>query len=176
MSRCDRERLMLPMLGIYDERGAWARCREPRSPGPRPRTLEALEPARDALFPKTFEYVSVEGGTRTTETRPLFGDLVEAVQWYSEDPDRLHDGASQHSTSRCILRRLKGRQCSGASKAFEPGTRAQRRATMGEKAHLSASTGSTFISPSLRSRSTRSVSLSLETTLPLGIATVPHSP
>jgi hypothetical protein len=47
---------------------------------------------------------------------------------------------------------------------------------MGEKGHLSASTGSTFISPSLRSRSTRSVSLSLETTLPLGIATVPHSP
>jgi len=43
--------------------------------------LEALEPARDALFPKTFEYVSVEGGNRTTETRPLFGDLVEAVQW-----------------------------------------------------------------------------------------------
>ena len=156
---CDRERLMLPMLGIYDERGAWARCREPRSPGPRPRTLEALEPARDELFPKTFEYVTVEGGNRTTETRPLFGDLVEAVQWYSEDLDRLHDGASQHSTGGCILRRVRGRQCSGASKAFEPGTRAQRRATMGEKAHLSASTGSTFISPSLRSRSTRSVSL-----------------
>ena len=78
---CDRERLMLPMLGIYDERGAWARCREPRSPGPRPRTLEALEPARDELFPKTFEYVTVEGGTRTKERRPLFGDLVDAVQW-----------------------------------------------------------------------------------------------
>ena len=45
------------------------------------RTLEALEPARDALFPKTFEYVTVEGGTRTTERRPLFGDLVDAVQW-----------------------------------------------------------------------------------------------
>ncbi len=35
----------------------------------------------DELFPKTFEYASVEGGTRTTERRPLFGDLVDAVQW-----------------------------------------------------------------------------------------------
>ena len=35
----------------------------------------------DELFPKTFEYVTVEGGTRTTERRPLFGDLVDAVQW-----------------------------------------------------------------------------------------------
>ena len=51
--------------------------------------------------------------------------------------------------------------------AREPGSRAQRRATLGEKGHLS---------PYVRARSTRSVSLSLKTTLPLGIATVPHSP
>ena len=51
--------------------------------------VEALEPARDALFPKTFEYVAVEGGHRTTETRLLFGDLVEAVQDVEEYDEAL---------------------------------------------------------------------------------------
>jgi len=150
---CDRERLMLPLLGIYDERGAWAQpSRDPRSPAPRPRTLPALEARRDELFPKTFEYVSQGPLGRMTETRPLFGDLVDAVQWFAEDPDRLTDGAAPRR------------------RAFTPGTRAQRRATLStDKMHL-------HLSPAMRSRTTRSVSMSIDGSLPLGITITPHSP
>ena len=143
-------------MGIYDERGAWAQpSRDPRSPAPRPRTLKALEARRDELFPRTFEYVSEGPLGRITETRPLFGDLVDAVQWYAEDPDRICEGAA--------MRR----------RPFAPGTRAQRRATSStDKMHLH-STSSSLRSRSMRSRS---VSVSLETTRPLGIVCVPHSP
>jgi len=70
---CDKEALMLPMLGlfieIYAQRGAkrdaWHR----------------VAPRLDALYPKHFEYTTCagDGGASVTETLPLFGDLIEAA-------------------------------------------------------------------------------------------------
>ena len=40
-----------------------------------------IEPLKDKLFPKTFEYKrKAPDGTRTTESAVLFGDLVEATE------------------------------------------------------------------------------------------------
>ena len=70
---CDRERLMLPMLGLFAE---LYRDRH----GASKEAYEVLEPLRDRLFPKTFEYTYISpDGLETRETLPLFGDLCQAV-------------------------------------------------------------------------------------------------
>ena len=103
---CDREALMLPMLGLYaelyrDRRGASAEA------------YALIEDKKDKLYPRTFAYRcrGTDGGAPTTEELPLFGDLIDAVEYFitldeADDDDRL---------------------LSRAVPDFQPGTNAQRR-------------------------------------------------
>jgi len=94
---CDREALMLPLLGLYADI-----YRERH--GKHADAYAFIEPIKDRLFPATFEYThrSPEG-VETTTTQVLFGDLVAAVE---------------HATDR---------ESGGTSAPdFKPGTNAQR--------------------------------------------------
>ena len=94
---CDREQLMLPLLGLYadvyrERHGKYADA------------YAFIEPIKSRLFPETFEYVHKGlDGVETTTTQVLFGDLVAAVEYATD-------------------------QESGGTSApdFKPGTNAQR--------------------------------------------------
>ena len=70
-----------------------------------------IEPIKDRLFPKDFEYTHInpEDGVETTTTQALFGDLIAAVE-------QTIDGEGATAAASNPLR--------GAS--FAPGTHAQR--------------------------------------------------
>ena len=96
---CDREALMLPMLGLY------ADVYKERD-GKHADAYALIEPLKHRLFPETFEYVHKGlDGVETTTTQVLFGDLVAAVE-ETIDHDSVED--------------------SGRTKDFKPGTNAQR--------------------------------------------------
>jgi len=82
---CDREELMLPMLGLYAELYAGRR-------GPTAECYAVVGPRKDAVFPRTFEYrYGTPDGEERTEEAALFGDLVQAVELAADleeaDPD-----------------------------------------------------------------------------------------
>ena len=80
---------MLPMLGLYaelyrDRRGASAEA------------YALIEGEKDKLYPRTFEYRArgTDGGAPKTEQLPLFGDLIDAVEYFitldeADDYDKL---------------------------------------------------------------------------------------
>ena len=97
---CDREALMLPMLGLY------ADVYKERD-GKHGAAYALIEPLKHRLFPETFEYVHKGlDGVETTTTQVLFGDLVAAVE---ETIDKDDDDDE-----------------SARTKGFKPGTNAQR--------------------------------------------------
>merc|ERR1712166_906360 len=68
---CDRETLMLPMLGLYTE------IYDNRDK-PAVKDMYAMIAQNiDGIFPQEFEYTIAEG---QTVTKPLFGDLIQAVE------------------------------------------------------------------------------------------------
>ena len=94
---CDREQLMLPLLGLYAD--VYRECH-----GKYADAYAFIEPIKSRLFPETFEYVHKGlDGVETTTTQVLFGDLVAAVEYATD-------------------------QESGGTSApdFKPGTNAQR--------------------------------------------------
>ena len=72
---CDREALMLPLLGLYADV-----YRERH--GKRGQAYAFIEPIKSRLFPTTFEYTHInpEDGVETMTTQVLFGTLVAAVE------------------------------------------------------------------------------------------------
>ena len=71
---CDRESLMLSMLGMY---GEIYRDRD----GMGAEAYSVLKDIRDEIYPRTFTYEYKEGGERKTTTRVLFGDMVDAMEF-----------------------------------------------------------------------------------------------
>ena len=71
---------MLPLLGLYAD---VYRDREGKSAA----AYAFIEPRKHQLFPETFEYTHRSpDGVETTTTQALFGDLVAAVE-YATDQD-----------------------------------------------------------------------------------------
>ena len=72
---CDREALVLPMLGLYAEI-----FRHRHAPRGR-EAYEFLAPIKESLFPRTFSYSyhGADGGVESAE-ETLFGDLLRAVE------------------------------------------------------------------------------------------------
>lgn len=68
---CDREELMLPMLGLFMElyRNRDGASRE---------AYALIEPLLDEIYPRQFEYA--HDGSEESEHLPLFGDLVDAAK------------------------------------------------------------------------------------------------
>ena len=96
---CDREALMLPLLGLYADV-----YRERH--GKHADAYAFIEPIKDRLFPATFDYLHKGlDGVETTTTKVLFGDLVAAVE-YATDHEKL--------------------ETPGPTPDFKPGTNAQR--------------------------------------------------
>ena len=98
---------MLPLLGLYADVyaqrngkvGSKSRLDESRADA-----YKFIEPLKDTLFPATFEYTHRSpDGVETTTTQVLFGDLVAAVEYAT---DQESGGASAPD--------------------FKPGTNAQR--------------------------------------------------
>jgi len=69
-SRCDKEELMLPMLGLYQDILSKADTTTVKP------IFDAIFDVVDDIYPRTFEYVDEHG---VTSTKPLFGDLIQAV-------------------------------------------------------------------------------------------------
>ena len=71
---CDREALVLPLLGLYADIYA-------ERDGKHADAYAFIEPLKSRLFPETFEYVHKGlDGVETTTTQILFGDLIAAVE------------------------------------------------------------------------------------------------
>ncbi len=133
---CDREELMLPLLGLYADV-----YRERQ--GKHADAYAFIEPIKDRLFPATFEYTHRSpDGVETTTTQVLFGDLIAAVE----------HAADQENDERATAR----------APDFKPGTNSQRHrlhAKHGSKhaskhgsAHASGAFASIFGSSSSRGR------------------------
>ena len=76
---CDREALVLPLLGLYADVYA-------ERVGKHADAYAFIEPIKSRLFPETFEYVHKGlDGVDTTTTQVLFGDLVAAVEETIDD-------------------------------------------------------------------------------------------
>ena len=96
---CDREALMLPLLGLYADIYA-------ERHGKQAEAYAFIEPVKSSLFPETFEYVHKGlDGVETTTTQVLFGDLIAAVE------ESIDQGSFDESAR---------------TKDFKPGTNAQR--------------------------------------------------
>mmetsp|Transcript_4917 Transcript_4917/g.10620 ORF Transcript_4917/g.10620 Transcript_4917/m.10620 type:complete len:959 (-) Transcript_4917:851-3727(-) len=74
-SRCDKEELMLPMLGLYQDILSKADTTTVKP------IFDAIFDVVDDIYPRTFEYVDEHG---VTSTKPLFGDLIQAVNVRNE--------------------------------------------------------------------------------------------
>ena len=84
---CDREKLVKPILGLLVE------LYRDRHDDPAARAIwDAIEPNLSRLYPKRFDYAVGKSGR--TESRPLFGDLIEAMYYYMEKPES--DGIAPH--------------------------------------------------------------------------------
>ena len=81
---CDREALMLPLLGLYADVYAQRNGKvgsKSRLDQSRTDAYKFIEPLKDTLFPATFEYTHRSpDGVETTTTQVLFGDLIAAVE------------------------------------------------------------------------------------------------
>ena len=99
---CDREELMLPLLGLYADI-----YRERH--GKHAEAYAFIEPIKDRLFPATFKYThrSPEG-VETTTTQVLFGDLIAAVEHTTDQEKSVDVKATARAPD------------------FKPGTNAQR--------------------------------------------------
>ena len=98
---CDREQLMLPLLGLYADVYA-GRC------GKHADAYAFIEPRKHQLFPSTFEYTHRSpDGIETTTTQMLFGDLIAAVE-HATDQEESGDAKPTRAPD------------------FKPGTNAQR--------------------------------------------------
>ena len=97
---CDREELMLPLLGLYADM-----YRERH--GKHADAYKFIEPIKHRLFPATFDYLHRDSdGVESTTTQVLFGDLVAAVE----------HAADQENDEKATAR----------APDFKPGTNAQR--------------------------------------------------
>jgi len=95
MERCDRESLLIPILGLYGEMYA-SRCAVDGQNPSAKLLLDRIEAeGHGAVFPKEFKFVR-EDSTHTSENRELFGDLVQEMhQLIDSDEDvrrRVHSG------------------------------------------------------------------------------------
>ena len=63
---------------------------------------DAIEPNLSRLYPKRFDYAVGKSGK--TESRPLFGDLIEAMYYYLEKPES--DGVAPHFAPGARMRRV----------------------------------------------------------------------
>ena len=98
---CDREQLMLPLLGLYADVYAERR-------GKHAYAYAFIEPRKHELFPSTFEYTHRSlDGVETTTTQVLFGDLIAAVE-HATDQEESVDAKPTRAPD------------------FKPGTNAQR--------------------------------------------------
>ena len=80
---CDREALVLPLLGLYADVYA-------ERVGKHADAYAFIEPIKSRLFPETFEYVHKGlDGVETTTTQVLFGDLVAAVEEIDDESARI---------------------------------------------------------------------------------------
>lgn len=83
---CDRESLVLPLVGLYYRVAAAERRGVDRNEGTS--TLyEMLENDRDRIFPQTFEYVQLIDGKEVRQKKILFGDLLQRVDKHLEQFD-----------------------------------------------------------------------------------------
>ena len=80
---CDKETLMLPMVGLYTE------IYDNRNKPAVKDMYELIASNIDAIFPPTFEYVFSDEGD--TVTKPLFGDLIQAVETVVQAAGRNHE-------------------------------------------------------------------------------------
>lgn len=81
MMSCDRQALVLPMLGLYGE--IYRRRKDPSVTN----VYEDIKAEKDAIFPPSFQFKTERGWN----SRPLFGDLLERLEWkidhMSTNPD-----------------------------------------------------------------------------------------
>lgn len=83
---CDRESLVLPLVGLYYRVAAAERRGVDRNEGTS--TLYALlENDRDRIFPRTFDFETVIDGKEVKTRKILFGDLLERVDKHLEQFD-----------------------------------------------------------------------------------------
>lgn len=83
---CDRESLVLPLVGLYYRVAAAERRGVDRNEGTS--TLyEILENDRSSIFPQTFEYVKVVDGKEVRQKKILFGDLLQRVDKHLQQFD-----------------------------------------------------------------------------------------
>ena len=78
---------------MYHRLGLLVELYRDRHDDPAARAIwDAIEPNLSRLYPKRFDYAVGKSGR--TESRPLFGDLIEAMYYYMEKPDS--DGIAPH--------------------------------------------------------------------------------
>mmetsp|Transcript_65073 Transcript_65073/g.173420 ORF Transcript_65073/g.173420 Transcript_65073/m.173420 type:complete len:412 (+) Transcript_65073:122-1357(+) len=131
---CDREELMLPMLGLYAEI-----YKNRDTPSVKP-IFEAIETNRHQIYPATFQYAN---GTEVFE-KPLFGDLIDVMR-------HSIDEALGHTSTKVVNY---GKLRAGSSKdARAPGSR--HGSKHGSK-HGSSKHGSTSVESSGFDRETSS--------------------
>mmetsp|Transcript_4705 Transcript_4705/g.13951 ORF Transcript_4705/g.13951 Transcript_4705/m.13951 type:complete len:497 (+) Transcript_4705:177-1667(+) len=127
---CDREDLMLPMLGLFAD---MYRERHGRSR----KAYETIEPILDQIYPRAFEWnFEPPGAAPAVETQILFGGLIDATK-YAIDLAEAPRGDPIHT------RKVPD---------FQPGTNAKRRLRNGARKkvqHASSSDSSLHSSGSL---------------------------
>ncbi|CAJ1381343.1 unnamed protein product [Effrenium voratum] len=84
--KCDRESLVLPLIGLY-YRVAAAERRGVDSNEGTATLYEMMESKRDNVFPRIFEHVSVVNGQEVRKKKVLFGDLLERVDKHLQGMD-----------------------------------------------------------------------------------------
>ena len=78
---------------MYHRLGLLVELYRDRHDDPAARAIwDAIEPNLSRLYPKRFDYAVGKSGR--TESRPLFGDLIEAMYYYMEKPES--DGIAPH--------------------------------------------------------------------------------
>ena len=78
---------------MYHRLGLLVELYRDRHDDPAARAIwDAIEPNLSRLYPKRFDYAVAKSGK--TESRPLFGDLIEAMYYYMEKPES--DGIAPH--------------------------------------------------------------------------------
>lgn len=75
---CDREQLVLPLIGLY-YRVAAAERRGVDSNEGTGILYGMMQRKREAIFPRTFTHISLENGVEVKKKKVLFGDLLERV-------------------------------------------------------------------------------------------------
>jgi len=106
---CDRQELVLPMLGLYAE--IYRLRAEDES---RKTIFEAIEPSLHEIYPPAFEYTSPK---HASVAKPLFGDLITAARRIADNSGSDDDSLSR---SQATLRGLSP----GTNKSVEqPGSK-----------------------------------------------------